>query len=54
MERDKHFIIRFTKDEHKRLKLEALERNMSASELVRQAVKIYIETFNIQEEEWNN
>lgn len=46
MEREKRIMLRLTKDEHKRLKLEALERNISMSDLIRQAVKIFIEKFN--------
>lgn len=48
--RDSTFVVRLSKDELKSLKREALERNMSAAEIVRQAVKIYIDTYNMKEE----
>lgn len=48
MDRDKRVMLRLTENEHKLLKLEALERNMSMSTLIRQAVKIYIEKFNVR------
>lgn len=47
--RDSMFVVRLSKDELKSLKREALERNMSAAEIIRQAVKIYIETYNMKE-----
>lgn len=44
--RVKSLIIRLSTDELKRLKLEAIDRNITMSNLVRQAIKIYIEKFS--------
>lgn len=44
--RIRSFVLRMSEEEHKRLKLEAIERNMTVSSLIRQAIKIYIETYN--------
>ena len=51
MKKLKSFIVRLTYDEHERLRVEAFERNISGAELIRQAIKVYIEMYTIEEEE---
>jgi hypothetical protein len=37
-----------TDTEHKRLKIEAIDRNMTMADIIRQAVKIYIEKYTVR------
>lgn len=49
MKKTKNMHIRLTENEHKRLRIEAFERNISIGELIRQSIKIYLETYTIKE-----
>lgn len=49
MDKTKRFMLRLTPAEHKRLKIEAIERNTSVSELIRIAVNLFIEKDNVEE-----
>ena len=39
-------IVKLTTDEHKMLKIEAAERNITMSTLVKQALVLYLKTYN--------
>jgi len=40
--RIKNLLIRVTEDEHKKIKIEAIERNMTMSKLVKQAIVFFL------------
>jgi predicted HicB family RNase H-like nuclease len=42
----KSLLIRLTKEEHKKIKLEATERGLSISTLIKQALLSYIANYN--------
>jgi hypothetical protein len=48
MNRDRKFVVRFTEEEHKLLRKEAFERNISSAELIRMAIKIFLETYRVK------
>ena len=46
MKKIKTLIIRLTTEEHKKLKIEAIERNIPMSQLVKQSLIIYTANYN--------
>lgn len=46
MKKLKHLLVRLTEEEHKKIKIEAIERNMTMSKLVKQAITIYLLNYN--------
>lgn len=41
----KSFLIRLTEKEHKLLKMEAFERDLSVADLIRKSIKMYLEAY---------
>lgn len=54
MEERKNITIRLPSSEHKRLMIESIHRNISATRLIRQAIALYIKTYTVEEEESRN
>lgn len=46
MKKLKNIIVRLTDEEHKRIKIEAIERNMTMSKLVKQALTLFLLKYN--------
>ena len=47
-DKTKTFLIRLTPSEHRRIKIEAIERNLSVSDLIRISLKYFMSQYEVK------